>query len=175
MSSSAPSRKIHRFSLTVSLTASLNGNSGLSAIAAQTKNQKSAARSTRYLTRSHSASGFRVGRSSSRGRLVNCGPEGGGEGGGISLFLPGPRIDDLVDRVLLPFVARRAATDSQEVDLLRPGVDDRHLVDGDGQLVRRKCELEREAQPVEPSVASELVEPERHELPAGLGEVVDGN
>src|SRR5512133_380760 len=156
MSSNAPSTKIHRFSLTVSLTASLNGNNGLSAIAAQTKNQNSAARSSRYLTRSHSASGFRVGRSSSRGRLANCGPEVGVDVGVMSSFLHGPRVDDLVDRVLLSFVARRAATDGQEVDLLGPGVDDRHLVDGDGLLVGRKRELEREAQPVEPSVAGEL-------------------
>src|SRR5215216_7809902 len=124
MSSSAPSRKIHRFSLTVSLTASLNGNSGLSAIAAQTKNQKSAASSSRYFARSHIASGFRVGRSSSRGRLVNCGPGVGVDVGVMSSFLHGPRIDNLVDRVLLPFVARRATTDGQEVDLLGPGVDD---------------------------------------------------
>src|SRR5262245_53337311 len=107
-----PSRKIHHLSRASSRTASPKGSSGLSARSAQTKNQNSAPRSRRYLTRSHSANGLRVWRSSSRGRLVNCGPVVGPVGV-ISSFLHGPRVHDRVDRVLLAFVAPGTAADRE--------------------------------------------------------------
>src|SRR6266508_1026233 len=165
MSSRAPSTKIHRFSLAVSLTASLNGSSGLSAIAAQTKNQKSAVRRSRYLTRSQSDCGLRVGRSSSRGRLVNCGPETGAVEV-ISSLLHGPRVHDRVDRVLLVLIAAAAAAHHEQVQLLCVGVDDAYLVERHEPLAVREPDVEREPEPVESAVARELVEPQDLELVA---------
>src|SRR5262249_53688094 len=124
-----PSRKSHHFEKASSSKASRNGSNGLSAMSAQTKNQNSAVRSRRYLIRSQNASGLRVGRSSSRGRLVNCGPGPGVRVDVMSSFLHGPGIHDRVDGVLLSFIAPGATADEQQVQLLGAGIHDAHLIE----------------------------------------------
>ena len=60
----------HAFERTVSQNASRVETIGLSETAPQKKNRKSATIARSSLTRSHGASGLRVGSSSSRGRLL---------------------------------------------------------------------------------------------------------
>src|SRR5207302_7756088 len=106
----------------------------------------------RILARSHHASGFRVGRSSSLSRLLYSSPRGGGGGAEgsarpvsgskvISMGPHGERGDDLVDGGLVRLVAGRRTTHHQKVQEGGRRVDQGNLADPHYLIARRDREV----------------------------------
>src|SRR6266581_2068504 len=166
-----PSRNVF---LMASLAASLKGRSGLPAMSAHSSAAHTPRRRITILIRSHHASGLRVRRSSSRGRLSrSCervwpGAASGRFGliwsiwpiwpsGVMSTLLYGPRLNDLIDGLLVVKIAVGLAADDEHIE--HPGcrVDQGCLADGQEQAGLRAPHVHDVPAPVEPAPQDDVI------------------